>query len=147
RIRFVPRAGFTGTAGFMFRAWDQDQGTDGGILGASARGGVTPFSVPPASATILVTANHAPELGTPWFHLPGLAANDMTSNGVAVADIVAPSHITDPDPNAQQGIAVSAVDNTHGHWQFSTDGGTTWIDFGAPSIYAVRLLSDRPANR
>ena len=39
----------------------------------------------------------------------------------------------DPDPGALSGIAVTAVDNSHGKWQFSTDSGAHWTDFGAPT--------------
>ena len=47
--------------------------------------------------------------------------------------------ITDTN-GPQEGIAVIAVDNTNGAWQYSLDNGTTWVDFGTPSITTARLL-------
>jgi hypothetical protein len=46
--------------------------------------------------------------------------------------------ITDPDPDAVEGIAVIATDSGNGFWQFSIDGGQTWADF-APSPFPVSL--------
>ena len=61
--------------------------------------------------------------------------------------------ITDPDDaayapsTAPRGIAVTSVDNTHGVWQYSTDGGATWNSFGAPTTTAARLLEVVANNR
>ena len=61
-------------------------------------------------------------------------------SGSKVSDLIA-GHVTDPDPGALSGIAVTAADNTHGTWQFSTDSGAHWTDFGAPSDSNARLLA------
>src|SRR5690349_10525364 len=63
-----------------------------------------------------------------------------TISGDKVSTLVS-GHITDPDPGALSGIAVTAVDNSHGKWQFSTDSGANWTDFGAPSDSNARLLT------
>ena len=67
RIRFVPNAGFTGTATFTFRAWDLTSGldpvtgADGGIGNASLNGGSTAYSSTFATASLVVgTVNQAP---------------------------------------------------------------------------------------
>jgi subtilisin-like proprotein convertase family protein len=67
RIRFVPNAGFTGTATFTFRAWDLTSdldpvtGADGDTGDASINGGATAYSSTFATGSLLVgTVNQAP---------------------------------------------------------------------------------------
>jgi hypothetical protein len=70
--------------------------------------------------------------------------NDTASSGTTIAAILASdggNPITDVDTDAVEGIAVTGVDNTHGTWQYSTDGGTNWSAFGTPSTTAARLLA------
>ncbi len=61
--------------------------------------------------------------------------DDATANanntGDTVASIVVDSSITDADGSAVEAIAVTAVDNVNGTWQFSTDGGTNWTSINA----------------
>ena len=45
------------------------------------------------------------------------------------------------DAGALSGIAVTAVDNSNGTWQYSTNGGTTWNAFGSPTDASARLLA------
>ncbi|NEQ45428.1 MAG: hypothetical protein F6K00_18570 [Leptolyngbya sp. SIOISBB] len=47
--------------------------------------------------------------------------------------------ITDADFDPE-GIAVTNVDNTNGTWQYSLDGGTTWLSFGALSETNATML-------
>lgn len=44
---------------------------------------------------------------------------------------------SDADASAVTGIAVTANDNSHGNWQFSTDGGANWVAFGTTSDAAA----------
>ncbi|WP_432470592.1 DUF4347 domain-containing protein [Amphritea sp. HPY] len=86
-----------------------------------------------------VLANTAPVLA---------GANDLTdidedplsNSGASVADLIA-GQVTDPDPDAS-GIAVVAVDNSNGTWEYSTDSGTSWTAFGSPDISSALLLAD-----
>lgn len=71
-------------------------------------------------------------------------------SGVAIADVIARlggTRITDPNPGALRGIAVTAVDNSQGTWQFTTNGGTSWTDFGTLSDNNARLLADDGKTR
>ena len=52
---------------------------------------------------------------------------DLINNGGTLVSILISGWVTDADPGAVSGIAVVGVDNTNGSWEFSTDGGTTWI--------------------
>jgi parallel beta-helix repeat protein len=69
---------------------------------------------------------------------------DAVSNlGTLVQGILASAggdRITDADPADPEGVAVTAVANTHGRWQYKLGIGGTWTDFGSPSDTAARLL-------
>jgi alpha-tubulin suppressor-like RCC1 family protein len=90
--------------------------------------------------------NTAPSLdnsGTPA--LTAVAANDSNPPGDLVSDLIAAlggTGITDLDIGAVQGIAVTAVDNTNGTWEFSTNGGGAWTAFGTPADNAAVVLTD-----
>jgi Calx-beta domain/Bacterial Ig domain len=82
------------------------------------------------------------------------AINEDISNasniGTTVGAIIASDggdRITDADVGASEGIAVIAVNNTNGTWQFSVNNGDTWTPFGNPSNTTARLLAAVPANR
>src|SRR5204863_6519023 len=62
------------------------------------------------------------------------------NNGDLVSALIA-GQITDPDNAALAGIAVVAVANTNGAWQYSTNGGGIWTAFGAPTATVARLLA------
>jgi hypothetical protein len=74
-----------------------------------------------------------------------LAAMDEDTNppltaARLVSSIVANSGATDPDGNPL-GIAVTSVDNSHGLWQYSANGGGSWQDLTSVSATAARLLA------
>ena len=48
--------------------------------------------------------------------------------------------ISDVDNGALEGVAVTAVDNSNGTWQFSTDNGSTWADVGTVTDNSALLL-------
>ncbi|HVK11027.1 MAG TPA: S8 family serine peptidase, partial [Gemmataceae bacterium] len=51
--------------------------------------------------------------------------------------------ITDPDANQSEGIAVVGLTGTAvGTWEYSLDGGATWVPFGAVSAAAARLVGE-----
>lgn len=90
------------------------------------------------------TANTAPVLnnnGSPA--LPAITANPLTNPGALITTILASGAgsdpITDPDPGAQDGIAITAADTANGYWEYSLDG-TTWNAIGAVSPSSARLL-------
>ncbi|MGQ0752034.1 MAG: DUF4347 domain-containing protein, partial [Betaproteobacteria bacterium] len=86
-----------------------------------------------------VLANAAPVLSGANDLSP--ISEDATSNpGALVSDLIA-GQVTDADAGALRGIAVTAVDDSNGTWQYSTNGGTSWTDFGAASATSARLLA------
>ena len=92
-----------------------------------------------AMAISITDANEAPLLS---------GANDLTaidedpiSNpGTLVSDLIA-GQISDPDSGALTGIAVIGVDDTNGTWEYTIDGGSNWIVFGAVDASSARLLT------
>jgi hypothetical protein len=112
----------------------------------------------PDSVFISVTAvNDAPLLADTSVTLSAIAEdagdddgsgedgdNDSTHNadnpGNTIASILTAA-ISDPDGVAVEAIAVTAVDNTHGVWQYSTDGGSTWNNFSATTGSIVDISS------
>ncbi|WP_414755713.1 DUF4347 domain-containing protein, partial [Anabaena sp. CCY 9910] len=72
-----------------------------------------------------------------------LAANNP---GTLVSDIIG-NAISDPNPNALRGIAVTSINNSNGIWQYTINSGTTWNNFGSPSLTAARLLPSNADTR
>ncbi len=142
-IRFIPQSDFAGNSTFFFRAWDKTAGSGGSHADASANGGATAFSSQYDAAAIIVSnSNRAPLLNDSASHrLTPINEDNVNSNGNNVSEIVADGSITDPDGPVSEAIAVTDVDNTNGKWQYSTDNGSTWNDFGTVSENSARLLS------
>ncbi|GAA6620803.1 DUF4347 domain-containing protein [Scytonema sp. NUACC26] len=64
--------------------------------------------------------------------------DSVDNEGTLVSTMIA-GRVLDTDPEAVQGIAVFAKDNTNGKWQYSIDG--TWLDFGNVSASTAQLLA------
>ncbi|MBD2314037.1 hypothetical protein H6G20_20415 [Desertifilum sp. FACHB-1129] len=76
--------------------------------------------------------------------------NVTRNNGTLVANMLVSAGTTpifDPDAGAVQGIAVIGVDDSNGVWEYSTDGGATWQEFGAISPTEATVLRDTPNDR
>ncbi len=89
------------------------------------------------SETISITVNavnDAPVLDSaPTPALSAINEDNFTSGGNTVAEMVVDGSITDPDGEAVEAIAVVSVDNTNGDWQYSTNGGSSWLPFASQS--------------
>ena len=107
-LRLVP-GGIGSTGGVTFRAWDQTSGTAGSDADTTVNGGSTAFSAATATSTITVN-NDAPVLS---------GANPFTTinedqpgnSGNQVSTLVA-GMVSDPDPGAVQGIAVTGLNSS-----------------------------------
>ncbi len=144
-VRFVPDGRNATSASLTYCAWDQSGGTAGSRADASTRGGSSAYSVAGDTASITVGAvNDAPVLNPRHPTLAPMAADQTTNPGQSVAAIVGAS-ITDPDAGASPGIAVTAVNNGGGTWQYSLDNGSTWTAIGPASDASALLL--RPTDR
>ena len=89
-----------------------------------------------ADNTSLV-ANHAPVIlgANP---LPTLEPNPANNSGAPVSTLIA-GQATDADGDPL-GIAVTAVNDTHGTWNYELAGGTSWTSIGNVSQTAELLL-------
>jgi fibronectin-binding autotransporter adhesin len=98
---------------------------------------------------VVLVADHAPAIasgGSPT--LSSIYANETGNGGTLVSAIIASGGaFSDQDGGALQGIAVDGVNNASGNWQFSTNGGSSWTSFGAPSDLAARLLASDANTR
>jgi hypothetical protein len=79
-------------------------------------------------------------------NLAAINEDDVTSSGTLVSALIA-GQVTDPDAGALFGIAVTAVLNTNGSWEYSTNGGVMWNPFVAPSTTNALLLAADADNR
>jgi len=135
KLKFTPAADANGTgyASFTFQVQD-----DGG----TANGGVD-LDPTPNTLTVNVSAvNDAPVL-TGSNDLNAIGEDPASNDGTLVSALIA-GRVSDVDSGAFSGIAVIAVDDSHGRWQYTTNGGGSWNDFGtpsAPSVGAARLLA------
>jgi hypothetical protein len=93
-----------------------------------------------ATRTINVAPNHAPVL-TGANNLNPILENPSSNPGTSVAALIA-GFFSDPDVGSLAGIAVDAANNTHGSWQFSLDGGTSWSNVGSVSDNSSLALRD-----
>ena len=81
----------------------------------------------------LAATNRAPVLATEHAaELRSVSEDQRNPDGQSVASFLRDlgDPITDVDAGAVEGIAITSADQANGSWQFSTDGGTTWHDFG-----------------
>ena len=142
RVRFVPAANFYGVVSLVYRAWDRTTGVAGGranLSSSASVGGSTAFSTATATASLTVLMNHAPTLNGNGTALTPVPEGTQQPAGDLVSAIVGGT-ITDPDPGALAGIAVIGATGGGGTWQYSANGGVTWVAFGAVSASQALLL-------
>ena len=128
-LRFDPTFAFTGST--MINVLTDD-------LGSSGAGGQLT-----ANDNIIVNVsftNAAPVL-TGANDLSAINEDTVANPGTSVSALIA-GHVSDANAGALSGIAVTAVDNSNGTWEYSTNGGTSWMAIGNPSDAAALLLAD-----
>ncbi|MEH2508984.1 VCBS repeat-containing protein [Nitrobacteraceae bacterium AZCC 1564] len=91
--------------------------------------------------TVTITGtNDAPVLAASTPQLTTISEDQVHNCGQTVASFLGNS-ISDADHNAQTGIAVTGAASSHGHWEFSIDGGAHWDGFGTYSTSSALLLA------
>lgn len=96
------------------------------------------------STTIGYSGVH-PEIITP-LEVPTIEAGTAGSEGETIATLLESSAAFSGEAvvaDVLPGIAITGLNDPNtadGKWQFSTDGGTTWTDFGSPSDTNALLL-------
>lgn len=154
RLRFNPSGKNFGTVSFTFYAWDQTEGTNGGLLSSNATGGSTSLSSVSDEAYLsIIPINEAPVLdptGVPTLNPIPTNVSDGANTGTLVSELIArmaPGGIADGDPLDERGIAITYADQSFGTWQYTTNGGTSWNNFGSPSASSARLLPSDSLTR
>ncbi|MBL8378493.1 MAG: SBBP repeat-containing protein, partial [Burkholderiales bacterium] len=144
RLYFQANANFNGTLGsaLTFRAWDQTSGSNGTLASTGSNGGVTAFSSATDTASLTINAvNDAPVLaGANNLNAINEDVASGANAGTLVSALIA-GQVSDLDAAASSGIAVTAVNNTNGTWQYTTNGGGLWNAFGSPGNNTARLLA------
>ena len=127
-LRFDPTFGFSGST--TFTVGTNDLGNTG-VGGPASNAGSVIINVSFVNtAPVLSGANNlAPTL------------EDLASDSGTAVTALLLGQVSDPDPGAFKGIAVTAVDNSNGAWQYSIDNGGAWNAFGSPATGAARLLA------
>lgn len=148
RLRYVPNAGFKGTAKVYFVAWDQSTGTNGGTGVTKFRTGASPYSLAYDFAQVTVT-NSAPVLvdaGAPVLDAVPMNQPAASNSGTLVSAIISSmsplGSISDSDAGALLGIAINGLTGTAtGTWEFSTDDGSNWAAIATTGNSNARLLA------
>ncbi|MEO5346737.1 MAG: DUF4347 domain-containing protein, partial [Magnetococcus sp. YQC-9] len=138
-VRFVPNSSNGGQPTLFFYAWDRTSGVAGTTVNATSRGGTTAFS---SNAGIINgTVNAAPVLAdlTPNPALPTITEDNLTNTGTTVSALLGTA-VSDIDSSALQGIAIRSVIADNGTWQYSTNAGASWNNFGTISSTQSLLL-------
>ncbi|MEJ8847254.1 DUF4347 domain-containing protein [Variovorax rhizosphaerae] len=95
-------------------------------------------------------ANDAPVLDpSPVFTMPPVAEGGGPPVGAVGSPVssFAGGNITDVDPGAVKGIAITSAPTTYGVWYFSVNSGTSWTAMPAGSNADALLLSASATNR
>lgn len=135
QVRFVANAEpiNAGTARLKFKAWDRTFGAEGEQIAVVG----TAFSRESETVTVAVK-NTAPTLtvGTGVILPPVKVSPNVP--GVFVSRLLAKGAVTDSS-RGLRGVAVIAVDNTNGTWQYFLGGA--WKNFGTVSADSAVLLT------
>jgi len=90
----------------------------------------------PNAAPVLLGANN----------FATIQQNDVTNPGTLVSALIA-GQVTDANANPRMGIAITALNEADGIWQFSTNGGTSWAAVGPVSNVSALLLTNDANTR
>ncbi len=151
------------TGGLRFLAWDVTSGHMSGNyidVASYGTGGASAFSLLSRPGTIAVTINERnirPELDNSGDMVLTSIEEDVASAanlGNSIYDLIAGAggnRITDANLGLAkpvvEGIAVVGAASTGGEWQYTIDGGLTWLSLsGASETSAVLLRSDNVTN-
>lgn len=105
------------------------------------------ISLPATSYIAINAVNDAPVLNTVVaLTMAAINEDDQNSNGNSVAGIIAMAEaggqtlITDVDKNSLEGFAIVEASSLNGVWQYSINGGLSWLPFVSVSNTSAVLL-------
>jgi VCBS repeat-containing protein len=139
-IRFAPDGENGGEASFTYRAWDRTEGHAGCTADTTTNGGTSPFSTATDKVTLAVASiNDAPVMTPDHMTLLPITEDDVGNAGQPVWTFLCHA-ISDVDNGAVQGIALTGTTDGNGHWEYSLDGGSSWLAVGGVGENAALLL-------
>ncbi len=140
-MRFTPDPDFNGEVSFDVQATVNGDASGLGPISTVL------FSVEPVNDAPVLDNSQNLDVGK-------FLSGYTNSAGVRIEDILdghSTDFLTDIDDAAASGLVVHSVGNTNGTWQFSSDEGSTWIDFALVGItespdYSRGLLLDEASR-
>lgn len=143
-IRFVPEENWNGIAQILLVAWDgTDSSVEESYINAESNSNIDAFSSNSTVVTVIVRpVNDAPILLPIPLNITTISEDNFNSFGDPVLDLV--RFVTDDDQSSEFGIAIIEVDDENGAWQFTTDGGMSWAEFGIVNETLALLLHSLP---
>ena len=145
-IRFVPDPNWNGIVTVSTVAWDRNDGSlSGSYINAQSMSDIDAFSSDATTITVIVLpVNDAPLLQDLSLNLTDIREDEQNSTGESVLRLV--QSVTDVDLPEQFGIAVISADQRNGTWQFSSDGGVVWEEFGDVNESSALLVHSLPED-
>jgi hypothetical protein len=122
---YVPATNFSGNDSVDYTVRDAAGATDTGTL---------------AITVIAPGQNHAPVLSPFNPSLQPIIPGQDGSAGQQLFQLVGMT-VTDADPGALHGLAITGATGVQGTWQFELNGTTTWTNFGSYSTASALLLA------
>lgn len=141
KLKFVPNVNYFGTSNntITYKAWDRTVGI-AGEFADTTRVDVNAFSTTTAvtSSMNVTPVNDRPvvSVGTSVLLTP-IALNDSNPTGDTVSTLISGA-MTDVD-SVNVGIAVTGLTGL-GAWQYSSNGGTSWVTIDKPTVAKAWLL-------
>ncbi|MDH3647649.1 MAG: cadherin-like domain-containing protein, partial [Gammaproteobacteria bacterium] len=83
----------------------------------------------------------APVLTPATPSLPTINEDDINNSGILISTLLGAS-VSDIDSGSLLGIAVTDLSSGNGTWEYSTDGGVSWIAVGTVTDASALLLRD-----
>jgi hypothetical protein len=141
QVRYQPGPHQSGQAAITYRAWDQTAGTAGSLFAINGTGGASAFSSTEATASLMVKSVHrAPSWTGSGAALTPVLTSSISPAGDSVAAVFGPYFNVDQG-GATADIAVTGLTGSkNGVWQYSADGGSTWMPMGKVSLKSALLL-------
>uniref|UniRef100_UPI00358E3AC8 uncharacterized protein n=1 Tax=Myxine glutinosa TaxID=7769 RepID=UPI00358E3AC8 len=145
--RFVPRPHFLGQATIRFKAWDFTDGRKAGARGVDV-GTYTPYgaySQREGTAWVeVMPINHSPVISADHVTLGAMTEGSDGGGGTQLRSLLW-GLWADPDTSDDLGVAIVAMENKGGTWQFTCDssrdqGSRHWTSITSVSFASAILL-------
>jgi len=128
-LQFDPTLSFSGSTSLTVSTSDLG---NNGIGGPQTDNGMVVINVSFTNAAPVLTGAN---------DLSPINEDAAANSGTSVLALIA-GHVTDANSGSLSGIAVIAVDNTNGTWEYSTNNGGSWTAIGSPSANSALLLAE-----